>query len=65
MNILYTNHCPRCLILENKLKEKHIPYITVTDESQMLELGFSTVPVLAVDKTMYNFKQAIHWVDEQ
>lgn len=29
--ILYTNHCPRCAILEKKLQEKNIAYETFTD----------------------------------
>lgn len=29
--ILYTNHCPRCTILEKKLQEKNISYETFTD----------------------------------
>lgn len=57
--ILYTNHCPRCLILASKLKEKSIPYTEFTDVQKMLELGFDTVPVLQVGQQRYNFKDAI------
>ena len=35
--ILYTTHCPRCLILANKLQEKGIHYTEFTDVQKMLE----------------------------
>ena len=57
--ILYTNHCPRCMILASKLKEKGIPYTEFTDVQKMLELGFDTVPVLQVGQQRYDFKDAI------
>lgn len=25
-NILYTSHCPMCMVVEHKLKESNIPY---------------------------------------
>lgn len=44
--ILYTNHCPRCTILEKKLQEKNISYETFTDVQQMIDMGFESMPVL-------------------
>ena len=61
---LYTTHCPRCTVLESKLKAKGIEYEEVTDVSTMLSLGISTVPRLSVeDQPLKDFKEAIDWVN--
>lgn len=57
--ILYTTHCPRCLILANKLKEKGIAYTEFTDKNKMLEMGMDMMPVLQVGNKRYNYKEAI------
>lgn len=57
--ILYTTHCPRCLILANKLKEKDIAYTEFTDKNKMLEMGMDMMPVLQVGNKRYNYKEAI------
>ena len=61
---LYTTHCPRCTVLESKLRDKGIEYEEVTDISTMLSLGISTVPRLSVeDQPLKDFKEAIDWVN--
>ena len=37
---LYTTNCPKCKILESKLKAKNIEYNTVTDIEVMQKKGF-------------------------
>jgi glutaredoxin len=61
--ILYSTHCPKCYILEKKLKEKNIAYTEVNDVDVMTKKGFATVPMLEVDGTVMDFKEANDWVN--
>ena len=45
---LYTIHCPKCRVLETKLKQKNIEYEEISDEKKLLELGLSDMPMLAL-----------------
>lgn len=62
MLILYTNHCPRCKVLEQKLKEKNIAYETCTDVKKMLDMGMKEAPMLEVDDRLLEFKDAMQYV---
>lgn len=60
--ILYTTHCPMCLMLERKLKEKNINYIEVSNINEIKEAGIKNVPVLKVgNKTMDSYN-AMQWI---
>ena len=64
MNIvLYSTHCPRCVVLEKKLKQKGIDYNEVNDVSIMEEKGYLSVPVLEIDGTSMDFKTANDWIN--
>ena len=63
--ILYSTHCPRCKVLELKLKQKDIVYEEINDVEQMKAKGFNEAPKLEVDGTVYGFKEAVDWVKEQ
>jgi glutaredoxin len=63
--VLYSTHCPKCKILETKLKQKNIPYEEVNDVDVMLSKGFSTAPMLEVDNVVYGFKDAADWIKER
>ena len=40
MNIvLYTTHCPKCKVLEQKLKDKKVEYCICEDIDKMARLG--------------------------
>lgn len=60
---LYTTHCPRCLVLEEKLKQKNILYTEHTNTEEMINLNYSLVPVLIVDNEQYSFGEAVQWVN--
>ena len=60
---LYTTHCPKCNVLENKLKSKNIDYIEITDTNIMIEKGYMSVPVLEVDDKVMNFTDANTWIN--
>ena len=63
--ILYSTHCPKCIVLEKKLNSKNINYEMITDENLMIEKGFMSAPILEVDDKTLDFKAAIDWVGEQ
>lgn len=63
--VLYSTHCPKCMVLENKLKEKQIDYIENNDVDEMLDKGWRSAPVLEVDGKGLMFKEAIDWVNER
>ena len=65
MITLYTTHCPKCIVLEKKLKTKNIDYIENTDTELMLSKGFQTTPMLEVDGKVMDFKDANNWINEQ
>lgn len=62
MVTLYTSKCPRCIVLEKKLNEAGITYEIFDDIDKMIEMGFTTVPMLKVDDKIMNFKEAIDWI---
>lgn len=61
--IFHSSHCPRCLILEKKLKEKGIQYEENNDVQVMLGKGLEMAPVLEVDGKMLGFKEAVEWIN--
>lgn len=61
--ILYSTHCPRCTVLEAKLKQKNIEYQEINNVDEMLKLGIQTVPQLKVDGKLMDFSEAIKWVN--
>lgn len=63
--VLYSNGCPRCKILKQKLDEKNINYVLVDDVDKMIAFGMSTVPVLEVDGERMMFTDAVRWVNGQ
>ena len=62
--ILYTTHCPKCKILEGKLREYNIPFTECADTSRMRSKGFDWVPVLEVDGECMGYKRALEWISK-
>ena len=63
--ILYSTHCPRCKVLELKLKQKNIEYEENNNVEEMTAKGFKEAPKLEVDDMIMDFKQAVDWIKEQ
>ena len=63
--ILYSTHCPRCKVLEAKLKQKNIEHEEINDVEQMKAKGFNEAPKLEVDGVVMNFTEAVKWIGEQ
>ena len=62
MVIFYSTHCPKCTILEKKLKDNGIEYTEINDPKIMLDKGFLQVPMLEVDGQIFDFNGAIRWI---
>ena len=61
--ILYTVHCPKCNVLEKKLTSKNISFKVDEDLEEMMEKGFTSAPMLEVNGEIYDFGQAIKWIN--
>ena len=61
--VLYSTHCPKCNVLEKKLKQKNISYEEVNDIEIMKEKGYLSVPVLEIDSVNMDFKEASDWIN--
>lgn len=65
MNILYSTHCPKCNVLEQKLKQKNISYSVIDDVNIMIDKGFDFLPILEVDGKTMEFNEAVKWINVQ
>lgn len=63
--IFWSTHCPRCNVLEVKLKQKKINYEENNSVEEMTAKGFKEAPKLEVDGVVMDFKQAVDWIKEQ
>lgn len=60
---LYTTNCPKCKILESKLKAKNIEYNTVTDIEVMQKKGFNQAPMLEIGNMVLGFQSAVNYLN--
>ena len=60
---LYSTGCPKCKILEMKLKQKDIKYNEISDLEKLKEKNILQVPVLEVDGEFYDFAKAVMFVN--
>ena len=60
---LYTNHCRKCEILTNKLKEKNVSFEVEDNEETLVNLGFDFMPVLEVDGERLDYLAAVDYVN--
>ncbi len=60
--VLYSTGCPKCKVLEAKLKNHKIFYRLITDKNEMVKNGFQSVPVLKVNDKFFDFCDAINLV---
>lgn len=56
--ILYSTHCPKCKVLETKLKQTGLDYVEVNDVGEMMRRGFKMAPILEVDGQIMDFSAA-------
>jgi len=62
---LFTTNCPKCKILEKKMNDKKINFKLETDVTELIDMGFTTAPVLKIDNDYLDFGEAIKWVNKQ
>lgn len=61
--VFYTIDCPKCRVLESKLKAKRVAFEEYRDIEIMQEKGFKSAPMLEVDGTAMNFGDAVKWIN--
>ncbi len=61
--IFYSTHCPRCVVLETKLKQKNVEYVECNDVDEMEQKGIGSVPCLSVNGEIMDFGKAVKWVN--
>ena len=62
---LYSTHCPQCNTLEIKLDRSGIEYEICDDLEEMKARGFKSAPMLETPDGVFNFSQALKWVNAQ
>lgn len=65
MVVMYSTHCPKCNVLEQKLNQKNINYGVIDDVNIMIDRGFDFLPILEVDGEIMEFNEAVKWINEQ
>ena len=61
--VFYTIDCPKCRVLESKLKAKKVVFEECRDIEIMQEKGFENAPMLEVDGTAMGFGEAVKWIN--
>lgn len=63
--IMYSTGCPKCNVLKSKLDGKNIQYVICDDVSEMESLNIDHVPVLSVNGELFQFTDAVKWVNNK
>ena len=58
-------NCPKCKILKDALKDKHIEYIECSDLEEIKKKNIIYIPVLEIDGQLLDFPKAFNWIKEQ
>ena len=61
--IFYTIECPRCMILEKKMKAKGLKYTKVMDTRIFEEKGIDLFPMIEVDDKLLTYLEAIKYIN--
>lgn len=59
--ILYSNNCPRCRVLKQKLDAKTVNYTEENSVEKMFAMGIEQTPVLSVNGNLLSYNEAIEW----
>ena len=63
---VYSTHCPRCMVIEKKLKQKGINFEIIDDINIMREMGIQSTPMLQIDyQPLMKFNEANKWINSQ
>ena len=61
--VFYTIDCPKCRVLESKLKAKKVVFEERRDIEIMQKKGSENAPMLEVDGTTMSFGEAVNWIN--
>ena len=61
--VLYSTKCPKCLVLERKMRQQGISFVENNSVQDMLAFGFKQAPILSVDGELMGFKEANDWIN--
>ncbi len=61
--MLYSNGCPKCNVIKNKLNAKNVSYVENNNVEELVSLGIQTLPVLKVGNEFLSFAEANAWVN--
>lgn len=63
---LYSTNCPKCNVLEKKLKTSNINFSKIEnfDVEKFINEGFNSAPILEVDGKRMKYTEAITWLKE-
>lgn len=63
--ILYSNNCPKCKMLEMRLKQAKVDFSICTDLDTIINKKESDeMPFIEKDNSILNFKEAWEWATE-
>lgn len=64
---LYSTNCPKCKVLEAKLRNKNIDFELVTDfdVKPFVKKGIMSAPILEVDGEYMEFSKAVDFVNNK
>ena len=62
MIVLYSTGCPKCNVLIKKLDAKGLEYIIENNQDKIISMGITSIPMLRVDETLMDFKEAVDWI---
>lgn len=57
---LYSTGCPKCQILEKRLKKNNFNFTISDDVNILIEKGFQSAPVMAVGKLFFDYGSAMN-----
>ena len=61
---LYTTHCPKCKILEERLNAKKVKYEVIDNIEELQKMNFKSVPNLEIDGKIYNYLDSIRYLNK-
>ena len=62
--VLFSNGCPRCKVLKQKLDDKQINYTISDNFDEVMDQGLQTAPILKVNNEYYQFGDAVKLIGE-
>ena len=64
----YSSHCPKCIVLENLMRQKNIEYEYINNEEIYMNIaeenGIFSMPFAEIDGKIYNTKELQNYIME-